>query len=279
MVNASKPLPDDLGTVFTRAAALASGVTDRRLRAHDLARPCHGVRRLDISAARFQLESDADGGRRGPPEAELWREKHLQAANDYLAVMRDHQFFSGWTAAVIWQLPIPFCWVRTIDQIEISTFAPRTPPRGAGVRGTQLRAHLVGTCRYQGKYLLRPASVWATLGPRLVLSDRVALGDAIIRTPRHPGNFRKPKGVRLGDFEELKLLANGRGRPGRRLLLEALPLLRDGSASAPESHLRLALADAGLPEPDLDFDVYDSCGQFLGCSEFAYPEFKLALEY
>ena len=34
-----------------------------------------------------------------------------------------------------------------------------------------------------------------------------------------------------------------------------------------------------MPEPTLDWDVYDDLGRFLGCSELAYPESRLAIEY
>src|SRR5690606_11246654 len=42
---------------------------------------------------------------------------------------------------------------------------------------------------------------------------------------------------------------------------------------------RLRLRKWGLPEPHLDYDVYSAEGEFLGCSEFAYPDLKLAFEY
>ncbi|QIK63580.1 hypothetical protein G7068_10510 [Leucobacter viscericola] len=145
--------------------------------------------------------------------------------------------------------------------------------------GSQIRPFLAGTNYKEGLHVLDPASVWAVLGPRLDLPDRVALGDSVIRTPRFPGNLGTPSGVQLATPEALGRIAHTKGRPGRRLLIEALPLLRDGAVSAPETHLRLAIVDAGMPEPELDVDVYDCMGRFLGCSELAYPEFKIALEY
>lgn len=39
------------------------------------------------------------------------------------------------------------------------------------------------------------------------------------------------------------------------------------------------IRQAGLPEPVLDYDVLDRYGRFLGCSELAYPELKIAIEY
>lgn len=58
-----------------------------------------------------------------------------------------------------------------------------------------------------------------------------------------------------------------------------LPLISPHSASAPESHLRLQLGRWRLPAVSLDHDVYASNGRLLGCSEFAYPEYRVALEY
>ena len=43
-----------------------------------------------------------------------------------------------------------------------------------------------------------------------------------------------------------------RGRRGTRTLRAALPLLRDGADSRAETLLRLALADAGVPEPEVN---------------------------
>ena len=43
--------------------------------------------------------------------------------------------------------------------------------------------------------------------------------------------------------------------------------------------MRLIVVDAGLPEPVLDYDVYDSSGEFLGCVDAAYPHARVALEY
>lgn len=73
----------------------------------------------------------------------------------------------------------------------------------------------------------------------------------------------------------------GRGSRTRhsRLLGELLPLLSTHSASPPESHLRLRIREWGLPEPELDYDVRAANGVLLGCSEFAWPRYRLAAEY
>lgn len=62
-------------------------------------------------------------------------------------------------------------------------------------------------------------------------------------------------------------------------LRAALPLVRVGAASRPETHLRLALAGGGLPAPALDFDVYGGNGERIGWTEIAYPLWRLLVEY
>ncbi len=158
-------------------------------------------------------------------------------------------------------------------------FAPKRAPNRARVRGVQVDRKLAATDEYDGIRVLDAPSTWAALAPRLDLPDRVALGDAIIRTPRVGGNFRPPSRPAFATLEELAAVAAVPRRVGRSRLLEALPLLREGMSSAPESHLRLALADAGLPEALFDFDVYAADGTYLGTSEFVYPQFRLVIEY
>ncbi len=145
--------------------------------------------------------------------------------------------------------------------------------------GVQFSPCLVGVCERDGIRVLDAPSLWAVLGPRLALPDRVALGDAILHAPRIGGNRGPTPRSPHATLEELVVATEMRRRKGRLLLREALPLLRTSSASAPESHLRLALDDAGIIEPELDYDVYAPDGRYLGTSEFAFPRYRVALEF
>ncbi|MTB88892.1 DUF559 domain-containing protein [Aeromicrobium senzhongii] len=51
------------------------------------------------------------------------------------------------------------------------------------------------------------------------------------------------------------------------------------SRSPMESFVRLLMQLAGLPTPVCNFDVHDAEGIFLACTDFAWPEFKVAVEY
>ncbi|WNY32760.1 hypothetical protein Q9Q99_10360 [Curtobacterium flaccumfaciens] len=39
------------------------------------------------------------------------------------------------------------------------------------------------------------------------------------------------------------------------------------------------MVEAGFPEPELNVDVHDGAGRFLGRVDMAWPEFGIALEY
>lgn len=124
-----------------------------------------------------------------------------------------------------------------------------------------------------------PAATWASLAGRLGIDELVAVGDAIVRIPRIPGPFGRALSAPLATFDDLDAVIRAGRRIGIMKLREARTLIRIGSASPKETDLRLALtAGRGLPTPTLDFDVY-SRGAFLGCSEIAYPDFQVAVEY
>lgn len=287
MVNRRRALPAALGEEFSRARALNLGLSPGRLRASDLEIPFRGARARirDPKAAshdgtRLPLlrkpRSELEDPAKAPHPDEIWRSNQRSRAAAYHPIMPDHQFYAGRTAAVLRQLPAP---AASWDDIEIGVVSPRTPPRRSGVRGARFESALADVEDFGGVRLLTPASIWVLLGPRLSLRDRVVLGDAIVRTLRFPGNLRPPDRAAYATVDELAAATRVRRRFGRDLLLEALPLLRTGVSSPPETHTRLELWQAGLPDPELDYDVYDESGRFIGCSELAFPRYRLALEY
>jgi hypothetical protein len=69
------------------------------------------------------------------------------------------------------------------------------------------------------------------------------------------------------------------GMRGARRARAALERIRVGAESAMETYVRLAVVDAGFPEPELNLDVHDEQGIFLGRVDFAWPDQKIALEY
>ncbi|WP_293697210.1 hypothetical protein [uncultured Agrococcus sp.] len=274
MARHAAKLPEALGTVFTLAEALEAGVSRQRLRRGDVGSLFRGVyHRIDGDAAKpYGPEREEESAHAPLP----WHVEHLARAKAFGRMMRGkHWFFSGVTAALLLGIPLPSGPFR---QLEVAVHSPARPPRREGIRGVRVRRELADVRELRGMRLTSPASTWGMLASRFTLQDVVACGDAVIHRDRIPGTNRLGQPP-MGTLEELRAEVDRGRRPGVRRLREALPLLRTGSASPPETHTRLLLRDAGLPEPTLDYDVFGRNGRLLGCSEIAYPDLRVALEY
>lgn len=196
--------------------------------------------------------------------------------DSYLPLMPDGAFFTGPTAAFLHALPLPRGMHETL---HVGVHHPRTAPRRVGVTGVQVLPRMATVVIRDGLPFADVATTWAGLGAGMSLFDLVAVTDAILRVPRHPGGFRSATASALATKDDLAhALAAGRRRGAERLR-QALDRARTGASSRPETWMRLTLVDAGLPEPVLDHDVVGTAGEFLGCSELAYPEARVAIEY
>lgn len=261
------PLPPELPESFAVPDALERGVSRARLNGADLERLFRGGRTKASTLSAASVDE---------VPWERWAREADRLMNAYLPVMPSHAFFCGSTAARLWGLPLPS---RVDATLHVGVWRPRTAPVRSGVRGRQFTVGFVRVVDLDGIRLTDPASTWATLGGMLRHDELVAVADRVLHVPRHPGGFQPVTETALATREELERLVQRKGRPGAPVLRRALELARTGSASPPETQIRLILHRAGLPEPVLDHDVYDEHGRFLGCSELAYPELKVALEY
>lgn len=268
MTRSPFPLPPELGARFTTKAATDLGVSGSRLRGADLEHPFYGTYRRRDHGGSNNLA-------RPHSRYELWRHRQLELAATLMQRPPSDTFFSGRTAAAIWNIPTP---ITSDGTLEVVRFSPGRALRLDGVRCTRIDPKYVRVTHHNGFPVTDAASTWCMLAPRLSWKDGIALGDGAIHRPRFPGTQRlkrKPHST----LEQMKLLATMPRRRGRNLLAEMTSWLSTQSASAPESHLRLTLAEWHLPDPQLDYDVRDSAGRLLGCSEIAWPEFRLAQEY
>lgn len=260
-------LPPELGESFAVGEAIMWGVPRRRLDADDLRTVFRGARML----VGVTLVDDAE-----PTDWEHRAREIDRRISAYAAVMPPHAFICGPTAAHVWEIPLP---ARIDDTLHVGVWRPRTAPRRPGVEGHQYTPGFVRVVDHDGIRVIDPPSAWASLGGLLHEDELVAAADRVVRTPRYPGGFKRIDETPLGTLEDLRSVTERKGRLGAPRLRRALELVRDGSSSPPETQIRLILRDANLPEPVLDFDVYDRFGRFLGCSELAYPELKIAIEY
>ncbi|UUT36104.1 endonuclease domain-containing protein [Microbacterium elymi] len=169
------------------------------------------------------------------------------------------------------------------DVLEVGVFWPDRAPRGAGIRGHAIRPGLVWTVTHpvSGLRLTSPASTWAMLAGQLPHPyDLVAIADHFVRVQRPP-HSRSWEDVPppSATIDQLAAAVHAGRRRGITELRDALARVRTGAASRTETWTRLTLVDAGLPEPVLDHDVFDSHGRFVARVDMAYPEWKIAIEY
>ena len=240
------PLPPQLaGPAFRTSAARALGVSTSRLRGADLARPFTGVRSVEAAGAA-----------------------------DYAPLLRPGDRFSHETAAALWPLPLPGV-VRATEppSIHLTATAPRNPPRGRGVVGH------VGTVDRavwrHGLPLSDPVTLFIELATVLDERDLVAVGDALVLDPHEldPADIR-PWIV----IDELRRGCAESHLAGCRIARRAAARVRVGAESATETHLRLLLDDAGLPEPELNVELYDDRG-WMGRFDLVYADQRVIVEY
>jgi hypothetical protein len=77
-----------------------------------------------------------------------------------------------------------------------------------------------------------------------------------------------------------RLLDRHRGKPGIRTARRAVSRARVGSDSPQETRLRLALVDAGLPEPAVNqWIIHPVTGEPLHQGDLTYDDLRIDLEY
>ncbi|WP_368499353.1 hypothetical protein [Herbiconiux sp. A18JL235] len=270
----ARPLPLDLeGVAFSVGRGAQAGLSKRRMRAGDLDRPFHGVRR-----------------RRGAADNGL-----LAVCRAYAVRMKPAQAFSHETAAALWGVPLDGHRrggaagskvapdrergdARPDGQraLHVSALHGGPRPRCAGVTGHVLSDPAVFILLRQELPVVDPATVWLQLAATSRFDELVAAGDHLVLTPRRatPGAERPYTTV-----EELRRRVSAFSGRGRRLAVEALPWIRDGAESARETRLRLNLVRWGLPEPVLNAAIRSSRGAFIAFGDLVYPEFKVLVEY
>ncbi|MBT2594401.1 DUF559 domain-containing protein [Arthrobacter sp. ISL-72] len=218
-------LPGPLAVApFTIDMARASGVTIGRLRRQDVVHVSRGLYRP--SDWNFELEAAARALSAVSPGAWI---SHVTAAR-----LRC-QLLPPWLA----------------DSTELHLSKPRALPsvRRKGTLGHTVLAAEDEIESTDGIRISTRSRTWLDLSRRLSVRELVCMGDQLIRIPRVDFEGRTEP---YDTVEGLRtLVARHPNLQGIVRARQALDLMRVGSDSAPESLLRLAMADAGLPEPGL----------------------------
>jgi hypothetical protein len=242
MTRRASPLPDSLPDVFTLGDADVRGVTRSRLRAADLLTPTSGLRR----------RAGTQGG-------------VVQRARDFTLALPPHMAFSHHTAARLLDLPLPRPW-QPSEPVDVMRVTGTGYLERRGVRSHRGLDRRTTTTAH-GLRVTSLVDTWADLAPHLDLGELVAIGDVLLDRP----------GPITADL--LRAEAHGRHGRGCRRLREAAALLRIGAASPWESRARVAFAGWGLPEPDLNVDLYDAYGRWLARPDFVWREKRVVGEY
>lgn len=260
-------LPDALGSSFAVRDAQALGVSAGRLRGADLLRPYSGLRTRRSGST---PERDED-----PFAAQ--RRIRVEHALAYAPRLRPGQYFSHETAAALWGGPLPIAREDATVGVHVSTLGDGPLVRAAGVVRHRGDPRLVRVRTDLGLPVASPASTWTQMG-HLPFFALVALGDHFCRAWR-PGVGRPHVGKpQLATVAELRANIGAGRRLGGPMLREAIEWIREDSWSPRESELRCLIVAAGLPEPQLNVDLFDGAG-FLGCVDLVYPARKVAIEY
>lgn len=236
-------LPDPLqARPFSVADGSAFGLTDRRMRAKDLAAPFHGIR-TPASMTDVTTRCVARMTRLPP----------------YAAV-------SHATAALLDGLPLP-TRLEHDETVHISVPLGARAPRGRGTCGHQVRCGPADADHRHGFLSTAAHRTFCDLAATLSLHELVAVGDHILHN-------RLATRAELADA--VSRHASARGRP--RLLL-ALELLDERAESPKESELRVLLHDRDLPKPDVNHVVRDERRRFVARVDMAYAHARIAIEY
>ena len=223
------PLPAHLETIpFTVAEARAASLSRGRLRSSDLA----SAGRLLYLPAGWEFE--------------------LPAMARALSAATPGAWISHVTAAILLGLWLP-PWLQNCRDLHLSK--PRVLPqvRRAGVVGHTVVAYQDETMNWQGIRISTPARTWLDLCRLLPIEHAVAIGDQLVRQPHDGLELRTRPWATVKELREML-----RRHPKMQGIVKAraaVELIRAGADSAPETFLRLALVDAGLPEPELQVRV------------------------
>jgi hypothetical protein len=224
---------------------VADGVPPGRLRGSDLEAPFFGVR-------------SPDG----------FTEDIVSRARAYATRMPDAQFFSHWTAAQLWGFRLPENF-RERRPLDVSVASPERAPRSKRVNGHQTMTNVTPIVRSDGLRVSSVLETWCQLAALAPLDDLIAIGDGLVR--------RKDPPCELSELEDA--VAARVHQPGSPALRRALEHVRPRTDSWRETLLRLMIVRAGFREPEVNPEISDGKGRFLGFGDLVYRRERVLLEY
>ena len=254
------PLPPSIDpAAFAVDDARRAGVTWSRLQSSDLRRLRHGIYGPAGPAAVYVREWTMD-------EVRAYQRRHPD-------VVVSHE-----TAARLHGLTVPERLLAP-GAVHVSVGTSGGRPVQAGLVPHRIEVPEGQRMTRGGVLVTTPArTLWDLCAARSALTGRdvVIAGDALLCPPWLPGGGR---GDPAYTPEELVRSLAERGRfRGRGLARAALARMRVGADSPRETRLRLALVDAGLPEPEVQCRL-DPSDRRAPTVDLGYRPWRLALQY
>lgn len=245
-------LPEPLASLpFTFQEAVDAGISERRLRHRGLRRPSRGIR----------LPDETDG--------------ILAHGIRPYTVVTGLSAASHASAFLLWQFPgflpgsdLPLLHISRPDAVAIM--------RRPGVKGHRGQFFPDEITTLHGLLITSRTRTWLDCARLMSADELTVVADHLLRIPRPGLEGRANPYAVHEDLEEM--LDRHKGTPGIRKARLALDQARVGSDSAPETRLRLALENAGLPEPQLNIGT-DLGSGVIRQPDLGYPEQKVAVEY
>ncbi|MGW6173989.1 hypothetical protein ACWF5H_10895 [Arthrobacter sp. NPDC055138] len=248
-----KDLPEELSeSSFVWSEGLKAGLSEKQLRNATVLRPSRGIRIPNVPDLRLADQVRA------------------------VSMVTHGSVLSHLTAARLWNFPLP-PWVGSEDSTHVTRPKQLNAPRRRGVVGHRASLAPGEIAELDGLPLTSRLKTWLDLACMLPVADLVVIGDHLVRLPRPAFEARDAPFATAADLREIIRLH--KGKRGVAKAAEAVGLVRVGADSAPETRLRLALADAGLPEPSLNEPIVDDWGRSWHAPDMQFKIYKLAVEY
>lgn len=198
-----------------------------------------------------------------PDDALTAEDRHRCLVSATMALVGPTLVVSHRSAALLHRLPILGAPPRLVDATH-----PSVP--GGSVRG-HLHTH---AARIDPLEVTTVAGIPVTSEARTVVDLARSYGQASAIVS---GDAALSSGLPL---ELLKQSLDwSRGRPGVRRARRVVHLLDPRSESPGESLSRLALHSAGLPTPELQYEIHDLRGELLARCDFCWPDRQTAGEF
>lgn len=179
------------------------------------------------------------------------------------------------SAFLLWQFPgympgtdVPLLHVSRPDSVAIM--------RRPGVKGHRGQFFADEITTLHGLLITTRARTWLDCSRLMSINELTVVADHLLRIPRPDLEGRSDPFATLEVLEDM--LDRHKGTPGIRKARLALDQARVGADSAPETRLRLAIRDSGLPEPELNVPTALRTG-VVRQPDMSYPQQKVAVEY